>query len=113
MAKPEGKDIGKSGNSAAYAIPVLAQIAGTIMGNEFFNVAASLAIAVAYLRMGWDAGVLVASGAAGLIIAAAFFSQPGVTANAAANSAYWIVSAGVLALALEQMKSRGGIGMDG
>jgi hypothetical protein len=106
MAKTEARGAEQSWNPAEYAIPILAQVAGIAAGNEIFSVGASLAIAIAYLRIGWKAGAIVASAAAGLIISAAFFSAGGATANAAAHAAYWMAVAGVLAIAFERMAGR-------
>ncbi len=107
---PERKEDAISSDIGVCAIPVLAQAIAIAIGNEPVSVAISIATAAAYLRMRWDAGVIVASGAAGLIIAASLFSPPYAAANTAANAAFWMICAGVAALALGEMKVGRGSG---
>ncbi|MFA5091320.1 MAG: hypothetical protein WC483_01635 [Candidatus Paceibacterota bacterium] len=107
MAAPESKGEAAYGDIAACATPVLAQIAAIIAGNELFSAAISIAVAAIFLRMRWNAGAVVASGATGIIIAAAQFTGPYAAANSAANAAYWMICAGVAALALAEMKGMG------
>lgn len=85
----------------AFAVPVIAQAIGIISGSEAAAIILAASTAILFRYIGWDAGAIVATAAAGIVVCAMSFQNGSQLPGSAAHAAYWMACAGALSLALQ------------